>query len=160
MAWVDSVGRQMDRDVVSRFFASIRIAPAWQIRAAPTLGVAVAVPALADEETRTPERVEFVIGGKDPVIYTIALSTLPAGSTPATAPDDVKPPQGILTSSTRIEHDGLPGREWGVTRGKMYLRGRVLATESRLYWLMIVAGTPAQTTDLEANRFFESVRIF
>jgi hypothetical protein len=110
-------------------FASGRM---WQVRASVSLGLVVAIPAIAAESS-TPGRVDFTVSGGRPVTYSVVVTAAPAASTPSRSLDHVKPPEGAVSSSTSIEHDGLAGKEWRSTNGNRHARTRAFATESRLF---------------------------
>lgn len=158
IAWVD-LRTTTSPDLVSQFFGSLRIAPRWEVRAAEPLGVAVAVPALASEVSMA-TRVDFTVAGNHGVRYTVATAPLPPVATSSSRVDDVTAPEGHAISSTSVQHDGLPGREWVVERERHYLRARVLATASRLTFFYVVASSLDRIDDADARRFLDSARIF
>jgi hypothetical protein len=156
--WVDS-SRAASPALASQFFASLRFATRWEVRAVEPFGVAVAVPTLASEVS-TPTRVEFTVAGNRPVTYTIAGAPLPPASSSSSPIDAVSAPEGHVISSTSVQHDGLPGKDWIVERDGRYARSRVLATASRLTFFFVVASSRDRIDDAEARRFLDSARIF
>ncbi len=160
MAWVNGRGKALDRDAASRVLTSLRLSSQWQIRAAPMLGLAVAVPSFAAERP-TAQGMDYAIGGNDNVDYSVAVSGTAPGVSTAAALETVKVPDGYtLLSSSELQHHDLPGKEIFVARGARRVRSRAFAANGRLYWIFVASNTAGKLDDADARRFFDSLRIF
>jgi hypothetical protein len=66
-----------------------------------------------------------------------------------------------LVSKSRVEVDGLPGREfvYANERGNDYSKGRLINADSRVYMLMIVADNVEALSDAGVKRFLNSFHV-
>lgn len=175
VARVWNKGNDVNQATATRFFDSIRLTIPWRIRTIPEVGLSVAVPAWAIDNSKGPTRgslpwtaeaptIAVIAGGTSNVLYTAAggvNTAWPEASSDASllerAAAHISGTDKVLSSEV-IEYEGTPGRDMLLLSAQGYAHVRIFAVHGSFYTAYVASNAEERVHDDDAKRFLDSLR--